>query len=80
MSTRLRSNGFLLIIPLLIWNAVFWPLLPAGAGGSEPIPMNPTPMLVFARIAVLGRSLIYASIAVGFVAVHASLGFVRAGI
>ena len=37
---KLRSNGFLLIVPILIWNLAFWRLLPAGAGGSEPVPMS----------------------------------------
>lgn len=39
-----------------------------------------TPMLVFVGIATLGRLWIYACIAVGFVAVHASQGLVRAGV
>ena len=142
---RFRSNGFLLVIPVLIWNVVFWRLLPAGAGTSVPVPaslqwaehilramvfgipvlltiqsrgslgrvgwavylagivayfaswipwlegyesdaitllLGPylTPMLVFAGIATLSRSWMYALTAVVFVAVHAGLGLVRAGI
>lgn len=37
---RLRNNGFLLVIPILIWNVIFWPLLPVGAGSSVPVPAS----------------------------------------
>jgi hypothetical protein len=30
-------SGFLLVVPLLVWNAVFWPRLPEGAGGIETV-------------------------------------------
>lgn len=36
---RVLHNGFVLIVPLLLWNAVLWPRLPAGAGGGEPVPL-----------------------------------------
>jgi hypothetical protein len=35
----MTRNGFVLIVPLLVWNAVMWPRLPAGAGGGQAVPL-----------------------------------------
>lgn len=34
----LARNGFVLVLPVLLWNAVFWPRLPAQAGGTGSVP------------------------------------------
>ena len=143
--TYFRRNGFLLIAPVLIWNLVFWPMLPEAAGGSEPVPAGlqwtehllrlavfalpvfmtidsrglpghlgwatylaglaiyfaswipwlngskldavllllapyVSPLVVFVGLATLCRSWPYACVAVGFVAAHAGLGLMQAGI
>ena len=35
---RIIRNGFVLVVPLLLWNAIFWPRLPAFAGGRGEVP------------------------------------------
>lgn len=35
----MARSGFVLIVPLLVWNAVMWPQLPADAGGTEAVPL-----------------------------------------
>ena len=35
----MTRNGFVLIVPLLVWNALMWPQLPADAGGTEAVPL-----------------------------------------
>ena len=35
----MTRNRFVLIVPLLVWNAVMWPRLPAGAGGGQAVPL-----------------------------------------
>jgi len=35
---RIATNGFVLVVPLLVWNAVFWPRLPPAAGGAQEVP------------------------------------------
>jgi hypothetical protein len=140
----MTRNGFVLIVPLLVWNAVMWPQLPVDAGGTETVPpmlevaeqglrlavqamplwlrleyrgrrgaaglllyglglvvyaltwipwlsgseqvslpllLGPavTPLMVFAGIAVLGRSAPYAIVAAGFTLIHAVHVAVQAG-
>jgi hypothetical protein len=35
----MSRSGFVLIVPLLVWNAVMWPQLPGDAGGSQAVPL-----------------------------------------
>jgi hypothetical protein len=35
---RITKNGFVLVVPLLVWNAIFWPRLPPSAGGVQEVP------------------------------------------
>ena len=141
----MTRNGFVLIVPLLVWNALMWPQLPADAGGAEavplvlevaeqglrlivlamplglrleyrgrrgaaglllyglglvvyaltwipwlsgseqvslPLPLGPavTPLMVFAGIAVLGRSVAYAIVAASFTLIYAVHVALQAGV
>ncbi len=55
---RWRTNGFLLIAPVLIWSFAFWPLLPAGAGGSGLVPTSFQWVEYVLRVMVFGMPLL----------------------